>query len=117
MIKLFKNKKAQNTVEYAMLFALVIAFLSAMSGWLTKFFGGMQKTAAMGLAETMKGSGSKTLYTQFDPQDKNSSAETERSSTTKEDNKSISATSNSTKIAGGYETDIYNGSIEEVITP
>jgi hypothetical protein len=50
MLKMFKNKKAQNTAEYAILIALVVGGVIAMQTYAQRTFQGRLRDAARHVA-------------------------------------------------------------------
>ena len=55
MLKMFKNKKAQNTAEYAILIALVVGGVIAMQTYAQRTFQGRLRDAAVSLRDQTKG--------------------------------------------------------------
>ena len=78
MLKIFKNKKAQNTAEYAILIALVVGGVVAMQTYAQRALQGRLRDANVTMRDKTNALGS-TL--QYEPYYTNSSMNTTRSST------------------------------------
>ncbi len=77
MARLFKNKKAQNTAEYAILIALVIGGVVAMQTYAQRALQGRLRDASVTMRDSTKDIGS-TL--QYEPYYSNSSTDTDKES-------------------------------------
>ena len=77
MLKLFKNKRAQNTAEYAILIALVVGGVIAMQTYAQRALQGRLRDASVKMRDDTNGLGN-TL--QYEPYYSNSSTTTTRNS-------------------------------------
>lgn len=96
MLKIFKNKKAQNTAEYAILIAIVVGSVIAMQTYAQRTMQGRIRDANV-LFRDQTGNLGKTL--QYEPYYSNSSSKTDRSQTATETFKAHSKTSTTQKAA------------------
>jgi len=87
MLKIFKNKKAQNTAEYAILIALVVGGVIAMQTYAQRTLQGRLRDASVSLRDqtaNMDGKdGAKTL--QYEPYYTNTSSVMDKNSTKTQD--------------------------------
>ncbi len=106
MLKRFRNKKAQNTAEYAILIALVIGGVIAMQMYAQRTLQGRIRDVNVKFRDETNALGT-TL--QYEPYYTNKS-ETKDSQKTKFENTNIATdTSVATTVAAGYvDTSIYN---------
>ncbi|MBF0486417.1 MAG: hypothetical protein HQL16_07890 [Candidatus Omnitrophica bacterium] len=99
MLKMFKNKKAQNTAEYAILIALVVGGVIAMQTYAQRALQGRLRDASVTLRDSTKEIGN-TL--QYEPYYQNSKSDTNKGSDTTETGAQINASTNATVLANTY---------------
>ena len=110
--QLFKNTKAQNTAEYALLIALVIAGVIAMQTYAQRSLQARMRDAGQYLTNTTRGIGStnqyEPYYTQSNYDVSRDSASYKRldAHTTAYD-----TSTNRIREAGGSDTALYNGAV------
>ncbi len=106
MLKLFKNKKAQNTAEYAILIALVVGGVIAMQTYAQRTLQGRLRDASVMFRDSTTEIGN-TL--QYEPYYTNTSAQTDKGSKKEQTIDQQLDTTISTKRAAGYvDTTNYN---------
>jgi hypothetical protein len=111
MLKIFKNKKAQNTAEYAILIALVIGGVIAMQTYAQRALQGRLRDASVALRDQTTGiaqdNGATTL--QYEPYYQNTSNEMDKSSTKLQTANSQTDENISTKKMTSTDETSYNG--------
>lgn len=108
--KLLKNKKAQQTAEYALLISLVVAAVIAMQTYAQRALQGRIRDASLYLATQTSAFGSTN---QYEPYYLESSYDVARDETTEESMLAGGATSkdmisNRTRGTAGYQSSTYN---------
>jgi hypothetical protein len=106
MLKMFKNRKAQNTAEYAILIAMLIGALIAMQTWLQRFFSARWRAAGIAMVNTTKDTMSTTL--QYEPYYATSSTDRTRTESTTTTQNGVSGSTNTTMT--GSEGTTWNAS-------
>ena len=110
MLKIFKNKKAQNTAEYAILIALVIGGVIAMQTYAQRALQGRLRDASVALRDQTTGiatdNGATTL--QYEPYYQNTSNDMLKSSEKTQTANSQEDTNISTKQATSTDQTTYN---------
>jgi len=106
---LLKNKKAQNTAEYALLIALVVAGVIAMQTYAQRALQARVRDASLYLASTTNAIGTTNQYEPYYLAS-NYQVERETSETVLLDNDTTGKTSDSTRarISGGFQQSSYN---------
>jgi hypothetical protein len=99
MLKIFKNKKAQNTAEYAILIAIVVGGVVAMQTYAQRTMQGRIRDANV-LFRDSTGNIGNTL--QYEPYYSNSTSQTDKSQTSEETGKMQSKDSQTIKKADAY---------------
>ncbi len=99
MLKIFKNKRAQNTAEYAILIAIVVGGVVAMQTYAQRTMQGRIRDANV-LFRDSTGNIGNTL--QYEPYYSKTSAETEKSQTVEETGRSQGKDVLSTKKMDNY---------------
>ena len=111
--QLFKNKKAQNTAEYALLIALVIAGVIAMQTYAQCSLQARMRDASRYLRSQTNGIGNTD---QYEPYYLQSNYDVERDSANfkRQNNTTVAydTTTNRTRKAGGSETMTFNTSAQ-----
>ncbi len=110
--KLIKNKKAQNTAEYAILISLVVAGIVAMQTYAQRALQARVRDAATFLKNETKALGTST---QYEPYYLSSSYTTTRNATETEllDDKTTAKRDldTRTRASGGFQNTAYNAAI------
>lgn len=113
--KLMKNKKAQNTAEYAILISLVVAGIIAMQTYAQRALQARVRDASVYLANIAADSNLGSTL-QYEPYYLSSNYEVTRDTDTTQllgnQQVSMEETSNRTRGSGGKQTSTYNGPID-----
>ena len=99
MLKIFKNKKAQNTAEYAILIALVVGGVIAMQTYAQRTLQGRLRDASVSLRDQTNAIGN-TL--QYEPYYTNSQSNVDKSAIKEQTAKDQTDTNVTTKKVDGY---------------
>jgi hypothetical protein len=116
MLKIFKNKKAQNTAEYAILIALVVGGVIAMQTYAQRTLQGRLRDASVAFRDqtaNIDGNNSaKTL--QYEPYYTNSSSQVDKDSEKTQTTSNQTDTTMTTKKSEGYvdQTTYNNGAVK-----
>lgn len=114
--KLIKNKKAQNTAEYAILISLVVAGIIAMQTYAQRALQARVRDAAQYLSDTTNGLGNTV---QYEPYYLSTDYNVERDETITEsyDGSTIVKGENSlrTRMKGGRQTTSYDTSVAGIV--
>ena len=105
MLKIFKNKRAQNTAEYAILIALVVGGVIAMQTYAQRTLQGRLRDASVKLRDETNAIGN-TL--QYEPYYTNTSALMDKSSTKTQTAVDQTDLNVSTKAMGSVDRTEYN---------
>jgi hypothetical protein len=107
MIKLFANKKAQNTAEYAILIALVVGGVVAMQTYAQRTMQGRIRDANKTFVESTSDIGN-TM--QYEPYYQNTVADVDKSSTLTDTSSAQARNAVTTKEQASYsDVTMYNG--------
>ena len=104
MLKIFRNKRAQNTAEYAILIALVIGGVVAMQTYAQRTLQGRIRDAAVTFRDSTGNFGN-TL--QYEPYYTNTTTESDRTSTKTEQWDKNTSQSTSTKLTTSIDRTEY----------
>ena len=99
MLKIFKNKRAQNTAEYAILIALVVGGVIAMQTYAQRTLQGRLRDASVSLRDQTNAIGN-TL--QYEPYYTNSQSNVDKSAVKEQTAKDQTDTNLTTKKVDGY---------------
>jgi len=109
--QLFKNRKAQNTAEYALLIALVIAGVIAMQTYAQRSLQARMRDAARYYAEQTNGIGKSV---QYEPYYLKSDYDVQRNTASykRQDNRTVAYDTSTNRVRGanGYENMTYDSS-------
>jgi hypothetical protein len=124
MLKVLRNKKAQNTAEYAILIALVVGAVVAMQSYVQR---GLQartrgtslymrdeisnamKAADASMAASIGNTGQYNPY--YLDQQYETTRDSEETATAAPSNIVLTGTSNKSRAAAGYDATLYNGDV------
>ncbi len=110
MLKIFKNKKAQNTAEYAILIALVVGGVIAMQTYAQRALQGRLRDASVALRDQTKGMAENNAATtlQYEPYYTNTSTDMTKNSTKEQTASDQSDTNISTKKSTSTDQTTYS---------
>lgn len=113
--KLFKNKKAQNTAEYAILISLVVAGIIAMQTYAQRALQARVKDASKFMSDTTSGIGATVQYEPYYLQSNYAISRTEADTKELDDQQIYGARhlsdSERARESAGYQTSLYNSQV------
>ncbi len=110
--QLFKNKRAQNTAEYALLIALVIAGVIAMQTYAQRSLQARMRDASQYMEQQTSNIGTSNQYEPYYLQSNyDVSRESESNKRLDSNTTAFDTATNRTRASGGFEKSLYNGAV------
>ena len=110
--RILKNRKGQNTAEYALLISLVVAAIIAMQTYAQRALQARIRDASLYMKNNTSGLGNTE---QYEPYYLQTNYEVDRSTETKEQlaNELVAMNESTNRLRAGGRTDIYNSSEQQ----